>query len=293
MKKILITGATGIVGSDVIKALHDLRLNFKLVAGVRNVEKDRARFKDFDLDFVRFDFTDPATIAAALPECDVLFLLRPPQLFDVAKYFKPFIEQAVAAEVKHIVFLSIQGAPVNRFSPHHKIEKLIVESGIPFTFLRPAYFMQNFTTTLREDLVERKQIYLPADNARFTLIDVRDIGAVAAQVLIQPEKYANTAYDLTSEESLMFRQMAEKLSQGLGRTINYESPTLWEFFWEKRREGYSTGFVVVMIVLHYWPRFQKTPPLSPWVEKIKGTAPISFDQFVCDNADDLSSMHKM
>ncbi|GHB72594.1 SDR family oxidoreductase [Persicitalea jodogahamensis] len=290
MHRILITGATGNVGSDAIKSLHDLRLNYKLVAGVRNVEESRAKFADYDLDFVKFDFTDPATIEAALKQCDVLFLLRPPGLTDVGKYFKPLIDQAVASEVRHIVFLSVQGAPLNRFIPHHKIEKLITESGIPFTFLRPAYFMQNFTTTLREDLVERKQIFLPADNARFTLIDVRDIGAVAAQVLVRPDKYANKAFDLTSEEPLMFRQMAEKLSRGLGRTINYESPTLWEFFREKRREGYSMGLIVVMAVLHYLPRFQKTPPLSPWVEKITGSAPISFEQFVCDNSEVLSSL---
>ncbi|WP_373511407.1 NmrA family NAD(P)-binding protein, partial [Persicitalea sp.] len=117
------------------------------------------------------------------------------------------------------MFLSVQGALGNRFIPHHKIEKLIMKSGMAYTFLRPAYFMQNFTTTLYHDLTTRRLIYLPADNAKFTLIDVRDIGEVAAQALVNPTRYVNQGYDLTSEKPLDFQQMAEKLSQILGQRI--------------------------------------------------------------------------
>lgn len=289
MRKILITGATGTVGLETIKAFRQLEPKGNLVAGVRDVAKDENKLAGYDLDSVKFDFADPGTYEAALSGCDALFLLRPPQLANVKKYFKPLMERAVTADVKHIVFLSVQGAPDNHFIPHHKIEKLILRSGIPYTFLRPTYFMQNFTTTLREDLTERKQICLPADNAKFTLIDVRDIGAVAAQVLTHPDKHLNQVYDLTNNEPLTFRQMSEILTQDLGRTINYESPTLWEFFWQKKREGNSIGFILVMTLLHYLPRFQKTPPLSPWVERIKGKPPITFGKFVHDHADELSN----
>ncbi len=288
MRKILITGATGTVGFETIKALNQLGPKVDLVAGVRDVMRERFKLGDCGLEFIKYDFTDPGTFETALSGCDALFLLRPPQLANVEKYFKPLIERAVAADMKHIIFLSVQGAPGNRFIPHHKIEKLIVASGIPYTFLRPAYFMQNFTTTLHEDLVNKRQIYLPADNAKFTLIDVRDIGAVAAQVLAYPDKHLNQAYELTSDKPLNFIQMAEKLSQGLGHRINYESPTLWEFFWQKKREGVATSFILVMILLHYLPRFQKTPPLSPWVERITGEAPLTFEQFVHDYAEELT-----
>ncbi len=289
MQKILITGATGTVGLETIKAFCALRPEENLVAGVRDVAKDRDKFAGLGVSFVTFDFADPGTHEAALAGCNALFLLRPPQLADVEKYFKPLIERAVANKVRQVVFLSVQGAPGNRFIPHYKIEKLIVKSGIPYTFLRPAYFMQNFTTTLREDLVERNQIYLPADNAEFTLIDVRDIGAVAAQVLAHPGEHLNQAYDLTSDEPLNFIQMAEKLTQGLGQRISYESPTLWEFFWQKRREGNPVGFILVMMMLHYLPRFQKTPPLSPWVKNITGASPFTFEQFISDYADEMTS----
>ena len=71
-----------------------------------------------------------------------------------------------------------KGAENNRFIPNHKTEQLLICSGLAYTLLRPAYFMQNFTTTLRADLVERHRIFLPAGRARFTLIDVDDISRV-------------------------------------------------------------------------------------------------------------------
>jgi len=80
-------------------------------------------------------------------------LLRPPQISDVKKYFAPLVETAKKSSIKHIVFLSVQGVDNSKIIPHHKIEKSIVDSKIIYTFLRPAYFMQNFTTTLRNDLV--------------------------------------------------------------------------------------------------------------------------------------------
>ena len=104
-----------------------------------------------------------------------MFLLRPPQLTDD---FGDFIARAGRGGWRHIVFLSVQGAENNRFIPHHKTEQLLICSGLAYTLLRPAYFMQNFTTTLRADLVERHRIFLPAGRARFTLIDVDDISRV-------------------------------------------------------------------------------------------------------------------
>ena len=80
-------------------------------------------------------------------------MLRPPQISDVKKYFAPLVETAKKSSIKHIVFLSVQGVDNSKIIPHHKIEKSIVDSKIIYTFLRPAYFMQNFTTTLRNDLV--------------------------------------------------------------------------------------------------------------------------------------------
>ncbi len=68
--------------------------------------------------------------------------------------------------------------------------------------------MQNFTTTLRDDLVKKRLIYLPAGKAKFTLIDVRDIAEVAAHILINTDNHVGAAYELTSNEKYTFDEMA-------------------------------------------------------------------------------------
>jgi uncharacterized protein YbjT (DUF2867 family) len=283
MTKVLITGATGNVGKEVIKSLQNINHQLDIYAGVRNLTTDSHKLDNFKIKFLQFDFTNSTTYKTALDGCSILFLLRPPQISEVEKYFNPIINACKVKGVKHIVFLSVQGVEKSKIIPHHKIEKLIVDSKIPYTFLRPAYFMQNFTTTLHNDLVNKKRIYLPAGNAKFTLIDVRDIGLVSAIVITNTSQHINKSYELTCKEKLSFSEMAEKLSNILETDIQYISPNLFSFFLTKRKENTPTMMILVMIMLHYFPRFQKDPEITDWVEKIMDKQPTTFEQFITDN----------
>ena len=283
MTKVLITGATGNVGLEVIRSLQKINHQLDLYAGVRNINADKIKLTNYKVNFSQFDFTDSKTYNSALNDCDVIFLLRPPQISEVEKYFKPIIETCKGKGIKHIVFLSVQGVEKSKIIPHHKIEKLIVDSKIPYTFLRPAYFMQNFTTTLRTDLTHNKQIYLPAGKAKFTLIDVCDIGAVAAMVLTNISLHNNKSYELTNKEKLTFGEMAEILSVNLGIDIQFKSPSLLSFFLTKRKEKLPTMLIFVMIMLHYFPRFQNEPETTEWVEKIINRPATTFEEFIKNN----------
>ena len=197
MTTVLVTGATGNVGTEVIRSLQNIDHQLNVYAGVRNLNEDTIKLSNYKVNFSQFDFTDVKTFKTVLDGCDILFLVRPPEISDVKKYFKPIIDTCKETAVKHIVFLSVQGVKKSNIIPHHKIEKLIIDSKIPYTFLRPAYFMQNFTTTLHNDLVNKKIIYLPAGKTKFTLVDVRDIGAVSAIILTNISKHINKSYELT------------------------------------------------------------------------------------------------
>lgn len=273
------------MGMEVIKALGRIEHPFDIFAGIREVDKNKENLSEFNLIPERFDFTDASTFEASLNNCEILFLLRPPQLSNSEKYFQPLVETAKKCGVKHLVFLSVQGVDKSTLIPHHTIEKLIVESRIPYTFLRPAYFMQNFTTTLHDELVKKKRIFLPAGEAKFTLIDVRDVGEVAAKIIVNTSKHLNQSYDLTCSQKLTFQEMADKLSEGLGVKINYVSPNLVRFTWQKLRENVPFSYILVLIMLHYFPRFQREPFFSNAFQKITGKNPISFEQFVIDHKD--------
>ena len=204
------TGATGQVGSAVIAALCGVE-GINVRAAVRDVASATRKWcGEGNVQRVGFDFLDRASQNAALAGCDSLFLLRPPQL---NSDFGGLITRARQHGVTHIVFLSVQGAERNPFIPHHKIERRLMSCGVPFTLLRPAYFMQNFTSTLQDELVRRYCIFLPAGKARFTLVDVGDIARVAVMLLLHllPRLKAtplvtHTVADLTGRVPTEFAQ---------------------------------------------------------------------------------------
>lgn len=279
-RKILITGATGNVGFETIKALLRIKSDLKIVAGVRDPEKEKDKFNGKSIDLVTFDFKKEETFEIALKGISLVFLLRPPQISDAKKYFQPFINAAKFSEVQHIVFLSVQGADTNSVIPHHKIENIILKSGIPFTFLRPAYFMQNFLTTLNKDLVERNEIYLPAGRAKFTLVDLLDVGMVGAIILDNPQKHLNKSYALTNNELLTFGEMADQLTEVLGKKITFRSPNLISFFIRKKKEKTPLVYILVMIMLHFLPRFKDYPKSSQAIDFILGEQSKSFKEFI-------------
>lgn len=271
MTSFLITGATGNVGAAVLAHLAADEHHLYTAALQKDTTGETERWLDFER---------PDSFPAALRQIDVLFLLRPPHLADVNKYFAPFIAACQRAGVKHIVFLSVQGADTVSFIPHAKIEKLIRRSGLAYTFIRPSYFMQNLTTTLRDDIVNHHRLFLPAGQAPFLWVDVSDIGRATAVVLANRTQHQNRAYTITGSELLTFGQVSVLLSARVGYGVRYESPNPIRYYMAKRREGMASGLVLVMLLLHFLPRFQKAPRISPDFTRLTGQQPNNLTAFI-------------
>lgn len=287
--KILITGASGNVGKATLAALEQLKSEtLQVLAATRH--KDKTKESD-PFEPVYFDFAQPESYLDHLHQYDSILLLRPPQLADSEKYFKPFTDALQPNQ--HVVFLSVQGAEKMSWVPHHKIENLLQHCQASYTFLRPAYFMQNFEGDLHEDLVKRHQIFLPAGKSKFNLIDVKDIGKVAAHVLANPAVHQQQAYELTGKENLTFAEMAEIITRITGVTIDYQSPNVIKFYFNKKRHGIPHGKILVMIMLHFLPRLSKgEPQVSQWVKKITGKEPESFENYVARELNNILPLEK-
>jgi uncharacterized protein YbjT (DUF2867 family) len=281
MKHILITGATGNVGQEVLRHLSHIPHAHELYAGLRNPDTDAHKLLPFEgVKTVAFDFEDPTTFAAAFEGMDTVFLLRPPHLSQVTKYFAPLVQALQKAGVREVLFLSVQGAEKSAVIPHHKIEKLLQASGCQYIFLRPGYFMQNLSTTLLPEIRHRKRLFVPAGNALFNWVDVANIGEAAAQLLLTFEQHANSAYELTGQENFSFTEVAQRMSRILDTPIRFDHPGLLRFYWHQRKQGTTAGMVVVMMLLHYLPRFQLPPAISPAYEMLSGKKPTSLDEFL-------------
>lgn len=278
MAKILVTGATGNVGQAVLQ--HIDTTAHEVHAAVREVTPEPVRAGGLELKQVAFDFGTTDRFTEALSGYQRLFLLRPPQISDVDKVFAPLIHAAKAADVQFICFLSVQGAEKSSWIPHHKIEKLVVESGIPYTFIRPGYFMQNLTTTLRQDLINRREIVLPAGKAAFNWVDVSNVGEVAALALEQPERFAEQSIEVTGAEQLSFHEVTEALQEIVDPEISYRPVSLLRFFLHERKKSTPIPFIFVMMVLHYLPRLQGVPALSSSYQELTGKEATSIRAFL-------------
>ncbi len=281
MKRILVTGATGNVGMEVIRFLIRSESKSQIIAGVRDIVGAKKKFQDLEkLMFARFDFEEPETFREALENVDTVFLLRPPHISDTDRYFKPLVQALADSGIREIVFLSVQGAEKSKIIPHNQIERLISESGIPYIFLRPSYFMQNLTTMLLPDIQQKRKIILPAGNARFNWIDVDNIGEVLALLLERFEEFRNTAIELTGTENLSFGEVAILINRNVIHPIVFESVNPIRYYRIKIREGMEKGMILVMIMLHFLPRFLKKPVISQFYEKLTGKNPTTVEEFI-------------
>ncbi len=282
MKKILVTGASGNVGHEIIRGLHEINSPRGIIAADFDPAAARKALKKFEnIEFRKLDFTDPSTFATALQDVGIVFLLRPPQLADIPKYFAPFVQEMKNQKINKIVFLSVQGAENQKMIPHYNLEKLILENEMEHAFLRPSYFMQNLTTTLLHEIKTSNKIFIPSGNLKITWVDARDIGLVGAHVLNDFENYKGKPYEITGSEFKCFAEVAKELSAELGREITYESPSLFKFFREKRKLGMKKNMIFVMIMLHYLPRFSKNRPrITRTVQNIAKKKPSTLKEFI-------------
>jgi len=279
--KILITGATGNTGVSVVRFLSQQSGANEIILGVRNVEKAKETFAEFkNVSFRAFDFEDQETFAGALKGIDRVFLLRPPHISDVDKYFGPLIAEIKRQQISEILFLSVQGAEKSKVIPHNKIEKLIREAGLSYIFLRPSYFMQNLTTTLMHDITTKREIILPAGDAKFNWIDIENIGEAAAILLNHFEEHKNRAYEITGLENESFKSVAAVINKAIANPIIYRNVNPISFYNIKKREGMAGGLILVMIMLHFLPRFQKEPAISNFYEQLTGKKPANLGTFI-------------
>lgn len=278
MSRVLVTGATGNVGAAVVQSL--LEAGEPVVAAVRNVTKARAQLGS-DLQYASFDITDPSTFAPALNGVDRIFLMRPPEITDMHQVLKNLLDAAEKAGVRQVVYLSVSGADKIPFNPHRAIERVLQESRVPWTILRPGFFMQNLNMHHTQLIRQRGEICVPAGRGKTAFIDTRDIGEAAAKVLTEPG-HDRRAYTLTGTEALTYFEVAKIFSEAWGRPIRYSNPSPLTFRREMLAQGYPSGFVNFMIMLYFLTRVGTAAKITPDLQRLLGREPRSIQAYAAD-----------
>jgi len=216
-KMILITGATGNNGSELIKALSGSGVAIRGM--VRKQPADNALAR---LEFVTADFDDLSSIRRALDGVDRVFLTTNSSERVEAQQLG-FVEQARAAGVRQIVYLSqlhaAKNSPVRFLHYHAVVEDAISASGMAFTHLRPNLYMQGLLG-FRSSIASEGRFFAPAGDAAVSVVDVRDIAAVAAAALTRNGHEGKT-YDITGPEALTHTEIASQFSAVSGKEVTF------------------------------------------------------------------------
>jgi uncharacterized protein YbjT (DUF2867 family) len=282
-KTILITGATGTVGSQVVQQLAAGHAAVRVL--VRSQGKADA-FLDTGMTAFVGDFEKPETLAPALDGADAMFLLSAPDPRQV-ELESNAIDAAKRAGVRHVVKLSAIGAGLDAtFSfgrLHGEIEQRLEASGLPYTHLRSNGFLQNLLGSA-ETVKGQGALFGPLGDARVSFVDARDVAAVAAAVLTG-DGHDGKAYVITGPEAITFAEIAQKIGAASGREVKYV-----EVLFEAAREamlgqGIPEWQVDGIIELSRFYVAGNAAMVTDVVREVAGKEPITVDQFARDHAD--------
>lgn len=220
-KTVLVTGATGTVSTALLAALKG-KPGLKLRALVRDPAKAEKLEKD-GIEVVSGDLEEPETLADAFVGVDILFLLTPASALEPSMGSNA-VTAARRANVKHIVrnsaIKAAHEAPNRNGRLHALVEESVKASGIPWTILRPHYYMHNLLSSANS-VASDGVLYMNMGDAPVGMIDARDVGAFAAKIIENPAKHASKVYTPTGPESTTMAQAAEDLSEVLGKPVKY------------------------------------------------------------------------
>jgi uncharacterized protein YbjT (DUF2867 family) len=278
---ILVTGATGNAGSQVVRALSERGESVR--AFVRDQEKARHLLGE-GVELAVGDFADSHSVRAALEGVEdvVLSCADDPRRVE---WETSAIDAATAAGVRRIVKLSTvgaePGAPVAFWDWHGRVEQHLRESDVAAVVLQSSFYMSNLLVAA-EQVVREGSLYAPAGDARIAMIDTRDVGAAAAVVLTSAGHDGQT-YLLTGPQAITYAEVAAELSAATGREVRFvDVPD------EGAKHGMIQGglpdFVAEQIVKVFGMLRQGVAEqVTDTVESLTGREPLSFGAFARDH----------
>lgn len=271
MSQILIIGASGTVGTELVKNLKAKGHHVHRATSKKNVEADQ----------VHLNLLTQEGVTEALKGIEKVFMLAPPGHVNQNELLNPVIDKAKAAGVQKIVLMTAMGANAVETAPFRQVEIKLEKSGLNYNIIRPNWFMQNFNTFWIHGINTQGKIFLPVEQAKGSFIDARDIAAVAAE-LLHTDKFNNLDFDLTGRDVLNHDEVAAILSKTTGRRITYQNITPGAMLEGLLGAGLPRPYSEFLLMILEFFRLGYSERTTDSVEKITGRKPIRFEQYAQD-----------
>jgi NAD(P)H dehydrogenase (quinone) len=236
---LLITGATGHLGSNIVNQLLRKSNTESFVTFARNEEKAQS-LKQKGIQVRIGNFDDPVSLESAFQGIDKLLLISTME-FNRLQQHRNVVDAAVKAGVKHIVYTGIAIQDVHSSAVkelmfiHFQTEEYIIQSGLTYTFIRNTLYAESIKNILGIDIQE-SGIFLPAGQGRAPYVLRREMGEAIANLLLQ-EGHENKTYQLTGNATYSCEEIAQSLSVLTGKKISYTHTDAGMFLHILRQSG--------------------------------------------------------
>ena len=285
MTRYSIVGATGTVGTPLLHSLAGL-----IAAGdsIQAITSDRAKAgRSVDgVAWVHLDLATGEGLVPALANTDRLFLLSPPGHADQDRLLNPLIAEATRRGLQKVVLMTALGVDASD-GPMRRVELALERSGLPHAIVRPNWFMQNFHTFWRHGIVTHDTLALPAGAAAVSFIDARDIGEVAARLLVD-DRHARRAFDLTGPQAHTHAEAAQILSAAVGREIHYVDIDPAQFHRDLVAAGLPGDYADLLVQLMAFVKAGYNARVSPDVETLLGRPARTLAAYARESKDALA-----
>jgi uncharacterized protein YbjT (DUF2867 family) len=279
MPRFLITG--GNIGDPLAEMLAARGAQIRVM--VRAV-KPNERWRALGIEQAAADLTDVSSVERALEGVDGFFSVTP-FVENLAVLGRNVVEAARRAGVRRIVRASALGAGPDGITMarwHWEVERAVEDSGIPFTILQPNTFMQSYFSHA-PSIAASNTFYLPQGSASVSLVDVRDIAAVAAACLTE-DGHEGKHYIVTGAKALSNDEIADELSSLLGRTITYTDVPPERMRRSLEGAGVPGWMTAALLELFALCKAGYAAGIFPTVASVAHRAPIPFERFLWDHA---------
>jgi uncharacterized protein YbjT (DUF2867 family) len=276
--KILVMGGTGNVGGAVVRELLKRKANVRVLARKQPEEGKLPAAVEVAIG----DLLDPVSVEQAMQGVDKLFLLNAVVADELTQ---ALIAYGIARRIglKHVTYLSVfkveQFHDVPHFASKLAVEQALREFGVPYTILRPGYYIQN--DGMLKDALRGPGIYpMPIGTAGICAVDTRDI-AEAAAISLTEEGHEGQTYDLTGPILISGPGNAAIWTKLLGKEIKYTGHNFdqWEQQMRARAPGWTAFDLRTMFQGYFDRGFASTEQEVARVTKLLGHAPRSYEDF--------------
>ena len=247
IKKTMITGATGGLGSSVLKSLLETTDASNIGVLIRQDKSDSIKnYQSKGLDVRIGDYEDLESLNNAFRDIKVLYFVSGSDIANRMAQHKNVVEAAKKAGIEHIVYTSTVRKDERNSAPlhvvvdaHRQTENWIKGSGIDYTILRHNLYAEVIPMFIggKNQLLQTKSVYLPCGNGQVAFAPRKDLAQAAAIILSDPKSYTNRTLELNGSEKIGFSDVAKMLSEITQEPIQYISPGIAEFNGQMKKVG--------------------------------------------------------